>query len=84
MFYQLLGDGLIMSLFLSGVILIILLAIKANVATYFIILIPMFLGFAINMTTTNIIEFPPWIFYIVYIAFGIIFATMFLINMLER
>ena len=84
MLFQLFGDGLIMTLALTGIILILLIAIRANIATYFIVMIPLFLGFAVNTAAKNYIDFPQWIYYAALIILGMVFAAAFIIKLFDR
>lgn len=75
MFFQLLGDGMIMVTFLSFMIIIFLAAAKqTNPGTYLAILMPMWIGFVINKKFSNYIYMAPWLVFPILMVAGIIFA----------
>ena len=75
MFFQLIGNGVLMALFFSFVVIILLAAAKVtNPAVYFSILTPMLLGFIINPTSSNLIEVAPWIAFPILIVMAIFFG----------
>lgn len=75
MFFQLLGNGMIMTLFFCVFVILLLAAAKVtNPTVYMSILFPMILGFILNSSTTNYIEVSSWIIFPVFMIGGIFFA----------
>lgn len=81
--YLIFGNGLIMSFVIFGIVIILLLIARANVATMLMVLIPLIIGFTLNAKGTNLVELPPWIFYVSMIALGFLFAVTVIIQMLR-
>jgi len=74
------GHGLIMALAMVSIILIILLIFRVNMSTIFIVLLPLVLGLIYNPKLTNMIEFPPWIFYAILLGFGFTIFGIVIVN----
>lgn len=75
MFFQLIGNGMLMTVFFSLLIVFFLAAAKVtNPTVYISILTPMLLLFVINKTTTNSIEIAPWLAFVLYMILGIFFS----------
>lgn len=78
------GHGLIMALVMISIIIIILLIFRVNIATIFIVLLPLVLGLVYNPKLTNMIELPPWIFYALLLGFGFILFTVIIVKSLRN
>lgn len=57
---------------------IILILLRANIAVIMVVLLPLTLGLSLNVLTTNMIEFPIWIFVAMLILTGLIVGKLFL------
>jgi len=83
LFFQIFGNGFIMALFIVMFFVVMLFIMRANFAAILIVILPLTLGLAFNKSFTNMIEFQPWIFYALLLAFGVIAGTMIIINALK-
>ena len=78
-FYNVFGSGYIMALVLVGVLLMIMLALRANLTVILIVLIPLVVGLVLNTAGSNFIDFAPWILLVLFMLAGFLFYTVFLI-----
>lgn len=84
LFYQIFGSGLILGFVIIIFFMVILLALKANVATILIITAPLVLGLTLSSRLTNLIELPTWIFYVWILALAVPFVVFVFLNALRN
>lgn len=82
-FFNLFGSGLIMTLVLSSMFLIILLAWKVDLSVALLVLIPLIVGWVMALQYTNFIEIPRWIIIVLFLIGGLFFASL-LVSLYSR
>lgn len=82
--FQIFGDGQIMGLFLIGFFVVLLIMMRANLATILTVILPLVLTFTLAPKLTNFVSIEPWILPVLFLAFGLIAAFVILINSLRN
>lgn len=72
-FYSLIGNPLIITAIIFGVVLISLAMFRAPIGLILMILIPLAIGFVLNSATNNFIELPAWILIALFLCLGFMF-----------
>ena len=78
MFYTVFGNGYILALVLATVVILTVLAMRGNLAVILILLVPLFIGFVVNASLSNFLEFPTWVLLVTFMLLGLVFAGFFL------
>lgn len=84
LFFQLFGSGVIMAIFVVVFFVIMLFLMRANIATILIVLLPLTLGLAFNRQFTNFIDFAPWVYWILLLAFGLIAGGVIVVSAMRN
>ena len=77
-FFSVFGSGVIMALVIFGGLIMILLALRANLEVILVILIPLAIGLVLNVAGSNFIDFPAWILIVLFMIAGFMFSLFFL------
>jgi len=80
LFYQVLGNGFIMALFVIAFFMIIMFIMRAPMGAMLIVLLPIILSFTISNRASSFIEFPPYIFYVLLLVVGFALATVIILS----
>jgi len=80
LFYQVLGNGFIMALFVIAFFMIIMFIMRAPMGAILIVLLPIILSFTISNRASSFIEFPPYIFYVLLLVVGFALATVIILS----
>lgn len=83
-FFQMFGDGVIMAFFIIVFFIVLLMVLRTNIATIFIVILPLILAFTLTPKTSNMIELDPSIFVMVILGFGLLAAFFIIIAMIEK
>lgn len=78
-FFDTFGGGLLMGLVIVGTVLLLLAAVRANMATVLLVLVPLVAGLVLNTLSTNYLDFPAWVLIVLVAVMGFIFATAFFV-----
>jgi len=74
MFITVFGNPYLVAAIIAGFLMLLLLALRANLEVILMVMIPFFIGIALNATSTNIINIPVWIIIATFMIMGFIFA----------
>jgi len=78
--YPVFGSGLLLTMFLFGVVIMVLLAMRVNIMAILMVIIPLALAFTVGQRLTNMVTFEPWIFYVLMLYIGLGLAVVVVIN----
>ena len=72
------GSGLLVAAFIIFFFILMMVVFRAEPVVILIVLIPLIMGFILNIAYTNFLEIPIWIGAILWIIAGFIFSLFFL------
>lgn len=78
-FYSIFGNGIFIALVIIAVITLMLLSFRATALVILMVLIPLVIGFVLNIAFSNFLEIPAWILIALWISIGILMGAFFLI-----
>jgi len=81
LFYSVYGNGTIMAVVIIFLFIMILLALRANLAVILMVIIPLIGGFVLNAATTNFLSVEPWVIVMLFMLVGFIFSLFWLFFM---
>lgn len=79
LFYNVVGNPLLVGVILIGFFTIMLMLLRANAVVILGVIIPLVIGLVLNSATTNFIEVPPWIIIVLFIMAGFLFSAIFFV-----
>ncbi len=76
--FEIWGHPYLIALVLFSVMILMMMALRANVAVILGIMIPVAVGLVLNTAYSNFIEIPAWILIIMFVMAGAMFSLIFL------
>jgi len=81
LFYGVFGNGYIIAFVLVGVLLMMLIAMRAPLSVSLMVLLPLLIGMGYNAVGNNFIEVANWVIIPIWVMLATLFVSFFLIYM---